>query len=625
MNLSRISKSASIRKDLVNLLALITFLLAISAAFAILWTLSIQPSIYNLVPLILLFWFSCVWLVARNLGRKLLIICCFFTILELVAVVLISSLFKDNSWDGNQYQSEGPLQIFLGWNPFRELIFPAKWDTSWAVWLDSLPKFGWQLSAFILHMGGDQASSKILSLVGLLIIARTVALLCSCYSLMGTKRVALILAAISFPIGISQFPTGYQDGFSSAWTISLILLIFANKQIVDAGFNSWPLIAFLSIGALLTKYTQIIPVTVTLIIYFLFSWRVPRITVKVVSIFAPLFFLGFNPYITNFLSFGNPLYPMSSKNYLKGLGFGKLNLLQNSTNANIQENIYFYQTASNIYGEWQPLQFLKSLFSKTAHVNNQIAAEFKFPGFFSRAEFEYFTNPDPRMGGFGPIFSLVLMVIVTGVFFKKEKDSRLAIFLVFAITLSVLFTPYPWWARYIGYAYSIIIMFLFTLIASKAFKAQTAAFVAIALLIFQTLITTYGHLQKENSYQRPIYAITSESGISTPIELRDQAFSGYRLDWMKNDNFVYENIEVDFFFNQIWPALSDSEIKLMETCYKIDKSVVSLIYPGKQHTDDNFFNNSGLLKIRQECDIRTLSKVQKLWANIPFRKIKILS
>jgi len=620
----RHTRTNAIERDSVRLLASILILLAIPCAFSLIWFFNFESNTETLVPLVIFLWLSAFHLISKRFELKLVLRCGLIAIIEYAVLVLIASKFHDNSWDGNQYQTEGPLQIFLGWNPYREIITPAKWDTSWAVWLDSLPKFGWEISAFILHLGGTQGGSKILSLIGLLIIAKTVALLCSLFNLSYFKRTLLILASLSFPIGVSQFPTSYQDGFSASWTISVILVIFANQKMKESGYDAWPIIAALTVGAFLSKYSQVIPVSVALIGYFVFSKELKNLFRKVVYIVSSVVFLGFNPYITNLLSFGNPLYPMKSVNYLKHLNLGRENILENSVNASIQQNIYYSQTASNIIGDYQPIQFLESIFSRTAHVSDKIPSELKFPGVFSKSEFEYFTNPDPRMGGFGPLFSLAVLLLIFSVINMKLKKQYLTKYLILGTVLAAIVTPYPWWARYIGFLYSIVLLLIFILFNSGSSKRRGLGYAVVGILIFQSLTLFYGHAIKEISYQRPIYAIAAPIQEEIPFELHDQSFSGFRLDWWSGKPYLYENIEVDFFLNHIKPNLSSSDIRVMKSCYSINGTLASWGHPLKLHVDDEFFNHSGLLKIKLDCDFNLLVSVQKKWATIPFAKQKIL-
>ena len=614
----------AVERDFVRLFTSILIILAIPFAFALIWFFNVEANKQTLVPLVFLLWLCAFYLMSKRFELKLVLRCGLIAILEFAVLVFIAGQFQDNSWDGNQYQSEGPLQIFLGWNPFREIILPAKWDTSWAVWLDSLPKFGWEISAFILHLGGTQAASKILSLIGLLIIAKSVALLCSSYNLSYFKRILLILASLSFPIGVSQFPTSYQYGFSASWTISVILVIFANQKIKEFGYDAWPIIAALSIGAFLSKYSQAIPVSVALIGYFLFSKELKNVLRKMLYIVFPVVFLGFNPYITNLLSFGNPLYPMKSVNYLKYFNLGKENIIENSVNATIQQNIYYPQTAKNILGDFQPIQFIESLFSRTAHVSDKIPSELKFPGIFSKSEFEYFTNPDARMGGFGPLFSLTVLILIFGAMNMKLKNQHLTKYLIFGTVMAAILTPYPWWARYVGFIYSIVLLFIFLLLISKSTMNRNLGCAAAGILICQSLILLYGHAVKEISHERPIYTIAAPIQEKVPLELRDQSFSGYRLDWGRGKPYLYENIEVDFFLNHIEPNLSSSDIQIVKSCYSVNGTLASWGHPLKLHVDDEFFNHLGLLKIKEDCDFNLLQGVEKKWSTIPFHKERIL-
>jgi hypothetical protein len=62
----------------------------------------------------------------------------------------------------------------------------------------------------------------------------------------------------------------------------------------------------------------------------------------------------------------------------------------------------------------------------------------------------------------------------------------------------------------------------------------------------------------------------------------------------------------------------------MEACYSINGTSASWGHPLKLHVDDEFFNHSGLLKIKLGCEFNLLASIQNKWATIPFRKQGIL-
>jgi len=618
------SKS-NVERDFIRVLSLLTLLIAISLGFSLLWLFNIKSNFLSLSPLVFILWILGFWLTNKHSRRELLFRYGIITILQLVFVSMIAGFFTDNSWDGNQYQSEGPLQIFLGWNPMREYISPPKWDTSWAVWLDSLPKFGWEISAFVLHLGGTQASSKILSLIGLLILANASLLLSSVFELKRFQRYTLLLVSISFPIGVSQFPTSYQDGFSSSWTIALVMIVFASEKMYLKGHDAWPIVLLLSIGSLLSKYSQVVPVMLILCFYFYISGHLVKKLKKVILIASGVVVLGFNPFITNLITFGNPLYPMSGTNFLKSLGLGKQNIIENTPNMSLQENIYFSQTPSNLRQDFPPLQFLESIFSKTAHVSDKIPAQLKIPGSLSRLEFEYFTNPDARVGGFGPLFGLVLISLIIGVFVSRSKLSRDYKFFICGITLAAFLTPYPWWARYVGFFYSIVILLTMMLITSRINFSKLMGFFVSTLLISQSIVLVYGHVLKEISYQKPIYSSSEIVDTKTNIELREQSFSGYRHDWSLREKFIYQNVEVDFFLNHIAPRLNPSELEIITSCYLRDGAMSNWLPSNlRRGSGNDFFNVSGVLKLTDQCDLEALMEVQQVWSKIPFLTQDIL-
>jgi len=101
---------------------------------------------------------------------KVLFIQTTFCVFVFYLSTYLASTFKDLSWDGRQYHSEAITQMYLGWNPFTETISPEIWDTTFAIWLNTLPKFPWILEFFSFLIFYDIEKVKYLSFLCIFIL-----------------------------------------------------------------------------------------------------------------------------------------------------------------------------------------------------------------------------------------------------------------------------------------------------------------------------------------------------------------------------------------------------------------------------------------------------------------------
>jgi hypothetical protein len=181
-------------------------------------------------------------------------------------------------------------------------------------------------------------------------------------------------------------------------------------------------------------------------IFFLVVWlliqRNTKLALKVViagslSLVLGVGFIGYNPYITNTMYKGHPLYPAAGAN--------KMDLVS-------------FQTPKNFIGKNRLEKLLLSTFSEPSQMGD--ASKLKLP--FTIKRKWVFANTDVRVAGFGPLFSggIVLSLIVCLVSLRREVSKTLmTLFLVSLLMLSVLINPEAWWARYVPQLWMLPIVF----------------------------------------------------------------------------------------------------------------------------------------------------------------------
>ncbi len=349
-----------------------------------------------------------------------------------------SRLFIDVSWDGQAYHLEAIIKMFEGWNPVKQqLDNNAKIEN---IFINHYPRGGWYNSLSIFLLTGDINNTKVFNYV-LFFTALAITTVTLNHFLRINFFAALFIALIAAtnPVVICQSQSNYIDG-----SIYACILVFCSLAVMLFFSDSKAIIFLLAIIiSILIDYKFTMPVYLTIFIaggvtvfYFLKNkTAIRRIILASVFGFAiGILVNGFSPYITNTIEYDNPFYPIGDKSKPE-IQNGIENSLQPAsfTNMNRIEKIY------------------QSVFSKAVWCRAPLINELKMPGTFADEERQNYTRADGEMAGFGPYFSLALLISVTLIPFLFFADRK--IFFIVSITLifillSVFITKVGWLARY---------------------------------------------------------------------------------------------------------------------------------------------------------------------------------
>jgi hypothetical protein len=147
------------------------------------------------------------------------------------------------------------------------------------------------------------------------------------------------------------------------------------------------------------------------------------------GLIAGSLFVGFNPYVTNAVRNGNPLYPLA--------GPGAVDIMTANSPANFHNMNRFEK-------------LFVSVFSETENVHGSQSSHWKWPFTVSKEE-PGGTWLDTRIAGFGPLFggAVLLSLILLATAWAPDKKKTLAFTgLGLLIVCSALVNPEAWWARY---------------------------------------------------------------------------------------------------------------------------------------------------------------------------------
>lgn len=377
----------------------------------------------------------------------------------------VSTKTYDITVDGNSYHKTAIAFIKNGWNPFYQSarsfqktnsnVIKLTDDSRTDLWIEHYPKATWIIAAVIYNFTGDIESGKCITVIlsiMLLIITYNVL-----RKIIDKKKAALIsLIVILNPIVLAQIFSYYVDGIMGICFLIELLLLFHVNPMEKQDWKIW--ISLASIAAIFSnlKFTGLMcsgVIAAVFYFYWLFKYhkekeffeKFKNITYLFIGVYVTAVFLvGANSYIKNTIDHHNPLYPLIGKDKvdiittMQPKDFNEMNTIE---------------------------KFTMSLFSKTENTTyDMIRPELKWPFRLYRSEIGELYAPDTRIGGFGPLFTLSLLLSILVfipsiiLLYKNEKDKlKYFIISILSIVVSMIMLGESWWARYVPQFYLVVI------------------------------------------------------------------------------------------------------------------------------------------------------------------------
>jgi hypothetical protein len=361
-----------------------------------------------------------------------------------ILAILASLIVHDTSMDGQHYHFQAFYALAEGWNPIHGNAPPPVIGDPITLWAIHYPRAGWLFSANLLSAGFPLAAAKSLNFLALFASA---ALIGGMAFRMGFSRLmAILLAAVAIlnPVVLSQLFTSMNDGLFGHCMIVFAISVagwihYGDRRLLFVGIAAMML-------ALNLKFSAI-PIFVMLCAAACAGAFIARGQQTAIltgaallsSAFVAIILLGWSPYMQNYLEHGHVFHPIMGEqavNIMTGEGPALDNTPDVLTDKSGVERFFF------------------SLFSET-HSGFYTLPELKFPFTISPAELRASGGVDIRLGGFGPLFSGILILAVIGVLglvMRPARRNPATVGLLFAATVfivSVLIMPQNWWARYV--------------------------------------------------------------------------------------------------------------------------------------------------------------------------------
>lgn len=384
------------------------------------------------------------------LRDRLMLISCIITVILSLISIRIAGLVYDISYDGMYFHKEAIYALANGWNPLRTSFWYYNYFgrlQDMALWLDNYPKGVWSFYACIYDIFGKIEYAKGANMIFVLM------LFFSAYDTISTvfnkKGLVCFFVAMVFtanPVIASQYFTYMNDLPVAVFTM---VCAFLGMKIYAGKAESIDYICLIAAFAssFAVKFTAPIFSGCVLMgfgIAFAIKNRGKNLIKPCVSVMIAVLIgvavMGADPYIKHIKDGMHPVYPV--------MGEGSYDIMNTNAPKGIDE-------MSN------PRALITSIFSKTSP-NPEDAPVLKIPFSIHSDEKWAMTAPDARMGGFGVLFSGILIVsLVLGIYsLKKAKGISPLLPAVVVFTLLAMFFPESWWARYSPYTYYIPCMFL---------------------------------------------------------------------------------------------------------------------------------------------------------------------
>jgi hypothetical protein len=341
--------------------------------------------------------------------------------------VAVGSWFYDFTTDGQAYHVPGVLALAGGWIP---LDGPLPAQSPLGVYITHYPKAVWIVQAALYDATGRVEAGKA---VHWMLVAAALPLAQSALRALGSApRTAWLGAALLAlnPVAVCQLSSFYVDGpLHSALLSAAALAVHWWRGRREAGVLLVLALA-LAVG---TKFTGLVygALLAAVLIAAALVGGAPRrrvVALAAGSVLA-LVTLGWEPYATNVLSRGHPFFPLFGK--------GAVDIRA------------VHETPA--FRAMNPVTRLAlSTFSETASGIDAVP-RLKVPFTVFPRELLALAAPDPRYGGFGPLFGGALLLaaaLTIAASAGGDRRARQVGLFLGAVLLWGAVNPTAWWARY---------------------------------------------------------------------------------------------------------------------------------------------------------------------------------
>ena len=514
-NINKKSIIEIIKKSSIFLLLEIIMILLVTT---ILFFINVTITSWHL-PIITLLTIILYMMFYKKDDKKLNILAIILGIIIFAGVTFVEGKVYDTTADGNTYHKLAIGSMKNGWNPAYEdsqdfkmedgNAFDTSEDNINTLWIDHYAKGTEIFAAVIYAFTGNIESGKGYTLL-LMYVAFGII-----FSYLYTDRKRNIFTSLIIPfllvvnaITVVQIFNYYVDG---ALMISILLILYACivesiKDKYEGGYNQKENLFILACNIILCiniKFTGLAFAAMFCFVFYVYWLLKTYIKEKpnfikvvkeytifyIITVIASIGVIGYSSYTRNMIDHGHPLYPLYGEGHV--------------------DNMVVQEQPSSFADKNHLEIFLISIFSKGENVSPtyseaNIQPTLKIPGTITIEEINNYSIPDIRVGGFGPLFSIVFIIsIISTIYiiikFIKEKKWDLFIpyiLILVVVAFLILLLDGNYWARYIPYFYAIPIFTLTYLLWDNDKKIKyTIGVILSIIMIINISLVTYANLK----------------------------------------------------------------------------------------------------------------------------------
>ena len=454
-------------------------------------------------------------------------------IISLISYNLANTFF-DLSYDGQGYHQETIYLLKNGWNPIYEE------SHAFRSWINYYQKGNEIIQSNIYYLTDKIESGKMINMLFIYIAFATSFVFLSSFRIKHLYKWLFSFIVVFNPVVFTQVFTNYID---ANWYLTLVICLaslgiyFMDKKPMALIFFIFCSVIFCSL-----KLTSI-PVFIVLVI-FAFSYQLLFHKKKMIMPFLTIFLLSVicnaHPFSTNLQKGYHILHPFA--------GAKKSDIL----NQNIPEVLLNRNRVERI---------MISLFSESG--NNRdvtLSKTLKIP--FTVSNSQYYLNYDTRLGGFGFLFSGILIITLLIAIYtlwnrNKHLDKKKLGFILAFMLCTILINPASWWARLSPQIWLLPIIVILSGLLSKNKACKMFSHMSLVLFLINISLPaylTYINLRHDNKTMNQFIEGVAKKTIILDIS-NPRGFRQYYLKF-KERNINYK-LEVITNKNKLAPFTPD--------------------------------------------------------------------
>jgi hypothetical protein len=190
--------------------------------------------------------------------------------------------------------------------------------------------------------------------------------------------------------------------------------------------------------------------------------------------------IGANPYVKNIVTGKHIFYPL--------FGEEKKDIITFAQPPSFHEMNRFEKLAV-------------ATFSQSENINeaSKKNPQLKVPGTINAQEINQLSFEDLRIAGFGPLYSLALILAIGFIIFRRGIDKNCLV-LLGMIALSTILNPEAWWARYAPHLYTILLLPLMSIKKDGVGSGKVFIGVIVGIIAVNAMMMAKSRYETSSSF-----------------------------------------------------------------------------------------------------------------------------